>query len=320
MKNSINIMVNRIATTLADNNPTILLYGSATLDDFKLGWSDIDILCLTEKSIDKAQANKLVNLRQVLMDEYTDNPYFRLFEGGFISEKYAKTTNKKITSAGWILDITRCLYTVKTGGVIAKTAAAEWALSENLVPNVYVMQRAIKIRKNPELYISDVETLEWIGTLGPFIQEFADVLEKELLKQDKPKYLYHGSQHKTDLLTPHTASGLPEENGTECGIYAYENIDDVLPFTLVIRPYGNGRKSFHVDDSTGIITISAGVLDETAQGYIYKMMSDDFEKLDEKQWISRIPVVPVEVITVGSKDIMNKVILTGSAEEIKNIF
>jgi len=58
--------------------------------------------------------------------------------------------------------------------------------------------------------------LEWIGTLGPFVQKFADVLERELLKKkDKPAYLYHGSQNRTDILIPHTANGLPEENGTQ---------------------------------------------------------------------------------------------------------
>lgn len=68
-----------------------------------------------------------------------------------------------------------------------------------------------------------------------------------------------------------------------------------------------------------MITISAGVFDETAPGYIYKMASDNFEKLDAKQWLSRSPVVPIEIITVGSKDVINKVILTGSAKEIKDI-
>jgi predicted nucleotidyltransferase len=87
VKRSIDIVVNRISTILASNNPTILLYGSAVLDDFRLGWSDIDILCLTEKPIDEAQASKLVSLRQILMDEYQGNPYFRLFEGSFVSEK-----------------------------------------------------------------------------------------------------------------------------------------------------------------------------------------------------------------------------------------
>lgn len=33
----------RIVLTLADNNPTILLHGSIVLDDFRLGWSDIDM-------------------------------------------------------------------------------------------------------------------------------------------------------------------------------------------------------------------------------------------------------------------------------------
>lgn len=137
--------------------------------------------------------------------------------------------------------------------------------------------------------------------------------------QEKPKYLYHGSQHKADILIPNTASGLPEENGTECGVYAYENINDVLPFTLSIKPYCNGRKSFKVDDSTGIVTISAGILDKTAPGYIYKMPADSFEKIDERQWLSRNPVIPAEVITVYSKDFMSKVVLTGSAKEIRDI-
>ena len=249
--NSIEIMVSRISSILAGNNPSILLYGSVALNDFKFGWSDIDILCLTEKPINEAQADKLVCLRQTLTEEYQDNPYFRLFEGAFMSEKalfdkekdmvvywgtrgqkiieqyeidpftaieineygmvlygkdlrgmipyptekeiyegvknyynairkYAQVTDKRITSSGWFFDIARCLYTLKTGKVIAKTAAAEWALSEGLVPNVHVIQRLIRVRKNPELYISDEETLEWIGTLGPYVQEFADVLEREL--------------------------------------------------------------------------------------------------------------------------------------------
>ena len=62
---SINSMVWEISHILADCDPTIYLYGSSALNDFRLGWSDIDILVLTEKQISESQANLLVNLRQL---------------------------------------------------------------------------------------------------------------------------------------------------------------------------------------------------------------------------------------------------------------
>lgn len=34
--------------------------GSIVLDDFKLGWSDIDILCLTESDIEPAKADRRI--------------------------------------------------------------------------------------------------------------------------------------------------------------------------------------------------------------------------------------------------------------------
>ena len=43
LNEAIQIMTNEIATVLADNKPTIYLFGSVALDDFQLGWSDIDI-------------------------------------------------------------------------------------------------------------------------------------------------------------------------------------------------------------------------------------------------------------------------------------
>jgi predicted nucleotidyltransferase len=53
---AVEIMKNCIADILEDNQPSIYLYGSVVLDDFKFGWSDIDLLCLTEKPITDEQA------------------------------------------------------------------------------------------------------------------------------------------------------------------------------------------------------------------------------------------------------------------------
>lgn len=254
MKQSIEIMINRIVNILLHNKPSIYLYGSIVLEDFKLGWSDIDILCLTEEAITDEQAYQLVNLRQELLGEYKNNAYFRSFEGGFASldafindfpdkvvywgtsgqriaskfsfdpfsmielietgellygddvrdkfiyptnedirravishynaiRKHAVTTNRSLYSAGWILDISRCIYTLRTGKVIAKTKAGEWALDNNLVPDVEIMEKVISIRKEPNKYKDDNEIMKWTDTLGEYIQRYADVLEKEIVHE-----------------------------------------------------------------------------------------------------------------------------------------
>ena len=251
MQNSIDIMKDEITKILYYNKPVIYLYGSVALDDFQFGWSDIDILCLTKKVISIEQAKELVNLRQVLMGRYKGNPYFRMFEGGFLSLNsllskeqervvywgtsgqritedyvfnvfstielkdngrllygndirdqikypgifeqiaaikahyntiriYAVETDNSLYSAGWLLDIARCLYTLQTGKIIAKTEAGEWAINNNIVPNITILQRALDIRKSPNQFKKDKAAMEWLASLGPFVQEFADVLEEQI--------------------------------------------------------------------------------------------------------------------------------------------
>lgn len=78
-------MVREISGTLSDCEPSIYLYGSSVLDDFRLGWSDIDILVLTGKQITEEQAKTLVGLREALLADEPDNPYYRSFEGGMLT-------------------------------------------------------------------------------------------------------------------------------------------------------------------------------------------------------------------------------------------
>jgi hypothetical protein len=94
--------------------------------------------------------------------------------------QYAVKTKRNLYSAGWMLDIARCLYTLSERKIISKTNAGYWAIEHNLVPNVEVMKKAIKIRENPLEYKDNSEVQDWLETLGPMIQEFADVLEGKL--------------------------------------------------------------------------------------------------------------------------------------------
>uniref|UniRef100_UPI003AB715B4 nucleotidyltransferase domain-containing protein n=1 Tax=Hominenteromicrobium sp. TaxID=3073581 RepID=UPI003AB715B4 len=78
-------MTTQIADVLSLNDPSVYIYGSYVLDDFQYGWSDIDILVLTQKSISEQQANELVCLRQSITAAESDNPFYRCFEGGMLT-------------------------------------------------------------------------------------------------------------------------------------------------------------------------------------------------------------------------------------------
>ena len=81
---AINTMAVSIQRILADAQPSIYLYGSVTVEDYHYGWSDIDLLVLTQEPITEEQSAALVDLRQVLAARDPDTPYYRLFEGGML--------------------------------------------------------------------------------------------------------------------------------------------------------------------------------------------------------------------------------------------
>lgn len=250
---AINTMVREISGILSDCEPSIYMYGSSVLNDFRLGWSDLDILVLTSKQITEEQAKSLVGLRQAMLVDEPDNPYYRSFEGGMLTldaflskktdrvvywgtsgeqitdkyafdsfgmaeliessvllygkdvrkelkyptfhelyadvkrhyeiiRKYAHTTGRSFYSFGWMLDIARCIYTLRTGKIIAKTDAAEWALENNLCPDSDALRYALKVRRKPLEYKDDKQTFDYAETLAEPIQRFENVLVKELIQ------------------------------------------------------------------------------------------------------------------------------------------
>lgn len=54
------------------------------------------------------------------------------------------------------------------------------ALDNNLIPDIDIMEKVIKITEEPNRYKNDNEVMKWLETLGNYIQRFADVLEKEI--------------------------------------------------------------------------------------------------------------------------------------------
>ena len=94
--------------------------------------------------------------------------------------KYAVQTDGSLYACGWLLDIARCIHTLRHHDVIAKTQAGFWALKEHIFPEEEPLQRALAIRQNPLRCRDDSQTILWLKTLGPAVQRYADVLEREL--------------------------------------------------------------------------------------------------------------------------------------------
>ena len=251
MFDSIGRMTKEIVSALDGNIHSIWLYGSVVQADFRLGWSDIDMLVLTGKQITDGQAQKLVNLRQFLAADAPGNPYYPLFEGvitqldeymsGTFSRlvywgtagqritdrykpdpfsqyelarngrsvygsddrsiftlpgremlidairvhyetirKYAQQTDERLYSCGWLLDICRCIYTLRNNDVISKTQAGIWALQEHIFPDEDPLKKTIEIRKEPMAYKNREDIRQWLKGLGPVVQKYADALELEL--------------------------------------------------------------------------------------------------------------------------------------------
>jgi predicted nucleotidyltransferase len=96
--------------------------------------------------------------------------------------EHAVVTDESLYSCGWLLDISRCLYTLKYQRVISKTKAAEWALKNNLCPFKRDLKKTLKIRKNPLRYKDKKETKKWLSSLGNSVQQYANILEKSLIE------------------------------------------------------------------------------------------------------------------------------------------
>ena len=94
--------------------------------------------------------------------------------------KYAVQTDESLYSCGWLLDIARCIYTLRFDKIISKTQAGLWALNEHLFSDEAPLCKTVEIRQNP-LSFKDREDIKmWLKSLGPVVQQYADVLEHEL--------------------------------------------------------------------------------------------------------------------------------------------
>lgn len=250
METLLHAFCHRLRFLLGEQLLSIHLYGSLVMDDFRPGWSDIDVLCFVASPLLPSQADGLLMLRKQLAEE-TGNPLFLCLEGAVVWKEafsrglpspcvywgtsgqrirqdyaldafsrfsllhfgrciygqdmkpilppvpfqelvdgiryhlatirtHARETNETLYSCGWMLDIARCLYTLRYQTIISKTEAGKWALQHSLCPDPLQMERTLALRQSPSDALKNPEIRRWLKSLGPSVQRFADVLEKEL--------------------------------------------------------------------------------------------------------------------------------------------
>jgi len=115
----------------------------------------------------------------------------------------------------------------------------------------------------------------------------------------KPAFLHHGSQYILETLIPQQAKDSTPI-GTQFGIYACEHWEDALRFALPIRwypdnPAGKRLWSFLAE---GKLVVEHGSINPYGIGYIYKISSEHFEKIDNWQWLST-----KEAVIIASSEI-----------------
>ena len=157
----------------------------------------------------------------------------------------------------------------------------------------------------------------------------------------KPDFLYHGSQYLFETLIPQQSNDNTEE-GSKLAIYACEYFNLVIPFALPIRwypdpllsddktlwcPSPTGKGFFGVaygrdpsedmDDKTWMeITVEHGSINPDGFGYVYKVSSEHFEKIDNWQWVTTKEIHPIEVIKIMVADYWHIISFSSKALEI----
>ena len=243
-------MLNEISSRVDRRVYGAWLYGSIAMEDFQLGWSDIDFVALVDGPISENQAESLLMLRQDMLKAEPGNPYYRSFEGVIASlneyrsqsfqrlvywgtsgqritdhyrpdafslfelanygmpicggkawilpppgtdalvsavrrhyetiRKFAVQTDDSLYSCGWLLDIARCIYTLRFDDIISKTQAGLRALEEHLFSDEAPLRKTVEIRQHPLSFKDREDIKAWLKGLGPVVQQYADVLEHEL--------------------------------------------------------------------------------------------------------------------------------------------
>ncbi len=91
--------------------------------------------------------------------------------------------------------------------------------------------------------------------------------------------------------------------GSRLGVYATPNRQVALAFAMGSIPDENGRVTKVMLGLNPVQMIYVeGHPNLGGKGYLYTMLNEDFEQVDELQWVSQKPVTPLEILEFNVDD------------------
>jgi hypothetical protein len=123
---------------------------------------------------------------------------------------------------------------------------------------------------------------------------------------EKPEFLYHGSSERFDVILPSQAYDWGYKEGRRNAVYATSKRDIALAFALGIVPDENGQTDRVMDykytkDETVMLYVK-GHPNFGGKGYVYKLSSKGFSYAGGTQWVSPVPVHPLEITETNVDD------------------
>jgi hypothetical protein len=118
----------------------------------------------------------------------------------------------------------------------------------------------------------------------------------------KPKYLWHGSPNKLEILEPSNAvdlSGHPDSN--QNGVYATDLKELAIEFGLIDKKY---QKFADYSKEPVQMVLINGEIRNGKVFYLYKLLNKNFKEMPEgsHQWVSLKSEKPIEVIELNVDD------------------
>jgi hypothetical protein len=109
--------------------------------------------------------------------------------------------------------------------------------------------------------------------------------------------LYHGSSERLSQLEPRQATGLGEASDQQHAVYAthYRMLAIAFAMRGISDAHGNLLWELKTDTEPPKIVYSAGTPRIGETGFLYQFSSDGFEAVDDWQWVSKRPVLPMIV-------------------------
>ncbi len=129
-------------------------------------------------------------------------------------------------------------------------------------------------------------------------------LQKEYLNQDieKPKYIFHGSKKKLQILEPNQAIDVAgNEINEQIGIYGSSIFEGAVPYAIK----GRGKYDCEIGYRPNNLKMKIyyGVIPEDDYGYVYICDASDFSRCEDTcQYVSYNEIKPIQVVKIYYRD------------------